>query len=84
MTAAPWTPVSPTSRALISTDLPLSAWVSAAWVIAGGAPLGLMVTVVGSAGVAATFFSSSSVTMMGWSGEPTREGPFPAMSQASM
>src|SRR5438105_15552363 len=84
MTTAPGTAVAPTVRALIWTGLPLSAWVSAAWVIAGGAPFGLMVTVVGIAGVAATFFSSSSVTAMGWSAEPARAGPFPAMSHASM
>ena len=83
MTAASWTPVSPTSRALISTGFPRRAWLSAAWVMAGGAPFGLMVTLVGAEGKA-NFFSSSTATMSGCSADPVREGPFPAMSQASM
>ena len=52
--------------------------------MAGGAPLGLMVTLVGRVGSAIARFSSSMATAIGTSEEPARVGPLPAVSQASM
>ncbi len=82
ITAAPETPVSPTRRALSSMAWPLVACVTAVCVMAGGAPLGF--TITGGASAALGLGGSSTLTEMGASADPTREGPLPALSQASM